>query len=437
MKNDPLRFSHKRTDSTETMKFLTLILKNIGRNRLRTILTSLGTMILVFVVTLVWSILAFLDNATAEQSKNFKVIITERWQIPSRMPVAYARNLEDGAASKPDDIRPLDSMTWQFYGGTLDPVNMTRENNLFAIAMDPAKILTMMDELDNLSPEQAAPLAKAVSALQTNRQGMIVGQDRLKSIKKGIGDRFKLTSLNYKGIDLEFEVVGTFPDGRYNNSAIMHRDYLTNAMEAWPRSHNGEQHPMMMKSLFLVWLKVPDRQQLSRLSQQIESSPLFSNPTVKVETASSGVANFLEAYRDLLWGMRWLLAPAVLITLSLVISNSISISVRERRMEFAVLKVLGFKPRQILLLVLGEALIVGTFAGGLSSMATYLFINSPPPWGMGGLKFPIAFFAAFLIPVDALWWGPGVGIITAFLGSLIPAWSARKVKVSDVFAKVA
>jgi len=419
------------------MKFLTLILKNIGRNRLRTILTSLGTMILVFVVTLVWSILAFLDNATAEQSKNFKVIITERWQIPSQMPVAYARNLEDGAASKPDDIRPLDSMTWQFYGGTLDPVNMTRENNLFAIAMDPAKILTMMDELDNLSPEQAAPLAKAVSALQTNRQGMIVGQDRLKSISKRIGDRFKLTSLNYKGIDLEFEVVGTFPDGRYNNSAIMHRDYLTNAMEAWPRSHNGEQHPMMMKSLNLVWLKVPDRQQLSRLSQQIESSPLFSNPTVKVETASSGVANFLEAYRDLLWGMRWLLAPAVLITLSLVISNSISISVRERRMEFAVLKVLGFKPGHILLLVLGEALIVGTFAGGLSSMATYLFINSPPPWGMGGLKFPIAFFAAFLIPADALWWGPGVGIFTAFLGSLIPAWSARKVKVSDVFAKVA
>lgn len=415
------------------MKFLVLMLKNVGRNLLRSILTALGTMILVFVVTLVWSILAFLDEATAEKSQNFKVIITERWQIPSRMPVAYARTLETGAVTKPDDIKPMDSMTWQFYGGTLDPANMTRENNLFAIAMDPGKILTMMDELDQLSPEEAAPMREAVEKMQANRQGIILGQDRLKAINKRIGDRFQLTSLNYKGIDLDFEVVGTFPDGRYNNSAIMHRDYLNNAMDAWPQTHNGQQHPMMQKSLNLVWLKVPSREELSRLSKQIESSPLYTSPSVKVETASSGVANFLEAYRDLLWGMRWLLAPAILATLSLVISNAISISVRERRMELAVLKVLGFKPRQILFLVLGEALLIGTLSGVASALLTYFGINN----GLGGIKFPIAFFAAFMIPADALWWGPAVGILTAFLGSIFPAWSARKVKVSDVFAKVA
>lgn len=415
------------------MKFLVLMLKNVGRNLLRSILTALGTMILVFVVTLVWSILAFLDEATAEKSQNFKVIITERWQIPSRMPVAYARTLETGAVTKSDDIKPMDSMTWQFYGGTLDPANMTRENNLFAIAMDPGKILTMMDELDQLSPEEAAPMREAVEKMQSNRQGIILGQDRLKAINKRIGDRFKLTSLNYKGIDLDFEVVGTFPDGRYNNSAIMHRDYLNNAMDAWPQTHNGQQHPMLQKSLNLVWLKVPSREELSRLSKQIETSPLYTSPSVKVETASSGVANFLEAYRDLLWGMRWLLAPAILATLSLVISNAISISVRERRMELAVLKVLGFRPRQILFLVLGEALLIGTLSGVASALLTYFGINN----GLGGIKFPIAFFAAFMIPADALWWGPAVGILTAFLGSIVPAWSARKVKVSDVFAKVA
>jgi len=310
---------------------------------------------------------------------------------------------------------------------------MTRENNLFAIAMDPGKILTMMDELDQLSPEEAAPMREAVEKMQSNRQGIILGQDRLKAINKRIGDRFKLTSLNYKGIDLDFEVVGTFPDGRYNNSAIMHRDYLNNAMDAWPQTHNGQQHPMMQKSLNLVWLKVPSREELSRLSKQIETSPLYTSPSVKVETASSGVANFLEAYRDLLWGMRWLLAPAILATLSLVISNAISISVRERRMELAVLKVLGFRPRQILFLVLGEALLIGTLSGVASALLTYFGINN----GLGGIKFPIAFFAAFMIPADALWWGPAVGILTAFLGSIVPAWSARKVKVSDVFAKVA
>ena len=45
--------------------------------------------------------------------------------------------------------------------------------------------------------------------------------------------------------------------------------------------------------------------------------------------------------------------------MALVIANAISISVRERRTEMAVLKVLGFRPGQILVLVLGEALLIG------------------------------------------------------------------------------
>jgi hypothetical protein len=47
------------------MKFLLLIFKNVRRNLVRSSLTSLGTIALVLVVTLVWSILAFLDLVTS------------------------------------------------------------------------------------------------------------------------------------------------------------------------------------------------------------------------------------------------------------------------------------------------------------------------------------------------------------------------------------
>ena len=66
--------------------------------------------------------------------------------------------------------------------------------------------------------------------------------------------------------------------------------------------------------------------------------------------------------------------------------------------------------------------------GGL----TYLFTMA-----IGGIKFPIAFFPAFFVPAWALIWGAAMGFGTAFLGSFLPAWGARSVKVSDVFAKVA
>ena len=68
------------------MKFFRLMLKNIRRNLIGSIVIVLGTMVLVPVVIFVWSILAFLDAATAEKSKDFKGIVTERWRLPSQMP---------------------------------------------------------------------------------------------------------------------------------------------------------------------------------------------------------------------------------------------------------------------------------------------------------------------------------------------------------------
>ena len=88
----------------------------------------------------------------------------------------------------------------------------------------------------------------------------------------------------------------------------------------------------------------------------------------------------------------------------------------------AVLKVLGYRPAHILILVLGEALLVGGVSGLLAAGLTYGVINGL----LGGIPFPIIWFskADFMIPVYALWWGLGIGILTSFAGSIIPAWSA-------------
>lgn len=412
--------------ATRHRKMVVLVLRSLSRNKLRTLLTGLATFVLVLVVTLVWTILYFLNQVTEEKQQDLKAIVTERWQLPSQLPYAYAPALAEGASRRPGDVRPTDVMTWSFYGGTLDPANRTRENIVFFFAMDPRKLKTMMDDLQNLDDE-------LIRKLLTNKRGALLGQERMLAMNKRVGERFKVTSLNYKDIDLEFEIVGTLPEGRYNQSAVMNYTYLLDALDAHAKQNRGVPHPMRDKALNLVWLKVPDSEQFRRLAEQIMTSSQFSNPAVKAETASSGIASFLDAYRDLLWGMRWLLVPAILGTMALVIANAISISVRERRVEMAVLKVLGFRPGQILALVLSEALLVGVLSGLLSAGLSFVLVN----FVAGGVKFPIAFFPAFLIPVDALWWGPAVGAGTALAGSLIPAWSARNVKVAEVFSKVA
>jgi putative ABC transport system permease protein len=408
-------------------KFFTFIFKSLLRNPLRTILSSAAIMVLVFVVTLITSILIFLDLVMTEKSQDLKAIVTERYQIPSQMPYSYAYSLERGAARSehPEDVKPQDSMTWQFYGGWLDPTKKAREDFMFMFAMDPRKLIPMMEDMDGLDPA-------LVEKMANNKKGVLMGKERLQVIKNHVGGRFTLTSANLPGINLEFEIVGVLPEGRNDAIAIMNRDYLNDAMDAYKRDHNGTPHPMAEKTLGLVWLRIPDRDAFHRVADQVMTSPDFSIPAVKCETASSGIASFLDSYRDLLAGMKWLLVPAILVTMSLVIANAISISVRERRTEMAVLKVLGFGPRRILAMVLGEAMLVGAISGFLSGFATYAFIHLY----LHGIKFPIAFFPSFDIFADAMWWGIAFGALTSLVGSIVPAWSARSVKVADVFAKI-
>ena len=136
------------------MKYFKLIFRNVHRNPLRSILTGMVTMVLVFVVTLVWSILWLLDLVTSEKNQNIHVMVTERWSVPSRLPYSYADSLSRGAARNPGDLEPLDSMTWQFFIGTLDLTKLTRENLVFAIACEPDKIGTMMEGLESLPADQ-------------------------------------------------------------------------------------------------------------------------------------------------------------------------------------------------------------------------------------------------------------------------------------------
>lgn len=438
--------------ASEWWFYARLITKSVARNVLRTVLTSLAIMVLVLVVTLVWSVLHLLDRVTSDKSSNFKAIVSERWQIPSQMPYSYVSTLERGGARTAGDVVPMDSMNWTFYGGTIDPTKRTRENIVFFFGMDPAKMITierepdgkpkrrkdgrlvfssMMDDIDQATDEELLALDVACREMEKDRRKVVIGRDKLADLNKQVGDRITVTSFNYPGIDLEVEVIGTFPRGRYDASSLVNVQYILDGLDAW-KQKNGKPHIMAEKCLNLVWLRVPDTEAFRAVAEQIEDSPSLKSPAVKVETASSGIASFLDSYRLVLWGVRWLLVPSILITLALVIANAISISVRERRTEMAVLKVLGFTPNQIMTLVLGEALLVGVVSGTMSAAITYVAINA-----RGGLKFPIAFFPAFQVPEEALWWGLAIGAITALAGSLLPAWSARSVKAAEVFSKTA
>src|SRR5262245_9872610 len=95
------------------------MVKNLRRNLLRTSLTCMAIFVLVFVVTLIWSFLYYLDKFTEAKAGEQKGLVMERWQFPSELPWSYAGDLEYEMKKLPEKNRPSDYMTWQFVGGSV------------------------------------------------------------------------------------------------------------------------------------------------------------------------------------------------------------------------------------------------------------------------------------------------------------------------------
>jgi putative ABC transport system permease protein len=407
--------------------------KSLSRNLLRSTLTGLAVVVLAIAASLVVTILWFIDKQMTSSGKTLNAIASSRWDLPSQMNPSWAPILEEGAATRPGDARPTASMSWTFYGGLIDTQKPFQESFVFFFATDPTVVTTMLPDIDLLPASQRAQIDRWADEMVKDRRKVIIGEERLAALHKKVGDHITVHSFNYKEIDLEVEIIGTLPKGRYGQVGVLNREYFAKAMDKYKADHNGTAHPLAEKWLNLSFLRVPSMDSFNKVAGQIESSEKFPEQAVKVETESSGVATFLEMYSGLLWGVRYLATPAMLLTMVVIIATAISISVRERRKEMAILKVLGFGPNQILGMVLAEAVLVGGLAGFISTGLSYLLLQV----GLGGIPFPIAWFSKIPIPLESLAWGPLLGGLCALVGSVVPAWSARGVKVADVFAKTA
>src|SRR5206468_13127889 len=107
------------------------------------------------------------------------------------------------------------------------------------------------------------------------------------------------------------------------------------------------------------------------------------------------------------------ISTVVLFTVILVAANTMAMSIRERTGEIAVLKTLGFAPRQILGMTIAESALIalaGGLLGSIGARYVYAFINLDTytmgfiqtfdvRWGMvllsGGISLAVAFLSTF------------------------------------------
>jgi putative ABC transport system permease protein len=421
------------------MKSLTLVWKNLRRNKLRTALTTLAVVALVAIFSMIATVLLFLDDLVSEKSKDLNILITDRYKLMMPFDRRHMDAIVTPGTALNEELRqvrgfhPEKYTIWHIAAFTLDPEMKSADLAFFVAATIPEKIESMTEGLEGFDPAWVG-LMKDPPRSHLANAGMVLGAKRLKKLGKQVGDVFKAKGLMHRAgpgaekrtsedpgpgepIVMEFEIVGVVPEGnRWDDAGFIDYAYLDRVLKAFKNVDDGKIH--------YGWLQVDDNASAARLGGTVERYIR----DIKCETTATAYSRFMEPLNDILWGLKWILIPAILVVMTLILSNTFSITMRERQTEIAVLKVLGFSTGRILLIVLGEAVLIGALAGLAGSAVTVGLVNGL----MGGVQIPQ--FPTMLVPYEGLAWGPVIGVFTAFAGGLWPALNARAVKVAQVFA---
>jgi putative ABC transport system permease protein len=403
-----IEFRREETEeSIGVLKFLILILKNLGRNKLRTTLTALAVTVMVTICAEMMTIITSVKQHVEAEASQSKLLVSERWVFPSRVPARYIPTL-----TRLEGV--VDWTTWNMYGGFFDE-SRQRSRQGFGLATRPDNLISMHTGLEKLDPA-------AVEALRREKTGAIMSADIMQQMGWTIGQQFTVLSSSHPDKNLRFKIVGVLPAGDYSRNFFFREDYF-------------EEGTGNKDSVACVWLRMRDAEAAREVASKIQEQFQKQQPELKVETESAGVARFASRGQAIL-SIIELVVSILVIDMVIVLSNSISVATRERKVEMAVLKVLGFEPRSIMVLVIGEATLIGALSGlfgaSLAWLSSTLAVSGVVP-NSGVTRI----FFMFPIQSEMLLWGVLMGAFVGFSGSVIPAWNARKVKVSNVFAKIA
>ncbi len=331
----------------DVLKFVILILKNLRRNTVRTGLTVLAVTVMVLLCVEMRAIVGTVARHVEAEGGQSRLMVTERWVAPSRIPVRYLP-----ALSRLDGVE--DWTTWNSYPAFFHESRQANQG-AFGVATRPDNLVAMHPGLAKLN-------SAVVERLQREKSGALVSADIAQDLGCNVGQPFTLFSAVDPFKSLRLKVVGIMPTGEYPRMVFFRRDYFEDA--------TGDKD-----SVDILWLRTRDPEAGRRVAAEIQERFRNRQPELKVETESAGVARFAGRGESILSVIQ-LVITILLLDMVIVLSNSISVATRDRRAEMAVLKVLGFEPRAIMALVIGEAVLVG-MASGLIGTARALGLLHP------------------------------------------------------------
>jgi putative ABC transport system permease protein len=386
------------------VKYLPFILRNLGRNPLRSLLTASAIALAIALVCILRTMPAGMDGFLSSIASNARVSTHNEAGMVYPMPYSYLQKVR----AIPGVVAAL---SWQWFGGAID---LSKGVSFPNFAVDPDDFGKVYEDW-NIAPQ-------ALEDFRKYRDAALVGHATLKRQGWKIGDVVTLQSTVFP-MQLSFRIVGEIPNPRAVQFYFQ-REYLVQSFQA-----SGTP----VDSTGMIWSRIDDPERVEPIMRQIDEMFRNSEAETASETEKSFFGNFFSSLKGLVAVIQ-IVAGIVTLCIVFIAANTASMSVRERVGEIAILKAIGFRKKIVFSTLLAEAAVLSTvagFAGALVSLGLTLLLRKVTSGGpqLGPLT---GFIVTNAILIQAIFLAFLIGIVSGWL----PALGASRRSVAQTLREV-
>ena len=363
-----------------------LILRNVLRNRRRTILTLASTAVSLALLALIIAIYqGFFHGEPSSPTEALRLICRHRVSLAQQLPASHQQRIKA--------VPGVDMVSaWSWFQGRFqdDP------RKFFARFAVDADVIFDLRKDWSLPPDQLA-------AFKRGRTACAVAEKIATQYNIKVGDRVPIIGDIYP-VNLDLTCVGIFTHPPNTECLVFHREYLTESLPA----ANPQRDAV---GTYMILAATPD--DAPRVAKAIDA--MFDNSPYPTRTESE--KEFGRSFLAFLGNVKLFLLAicgAVTFTILLVSANTVAMAVRERTREVAILRTLGYTPGEILQLVLGESVLI-SLLGGLAGLGIgYLLARAMQAgggFGFQGIKWQAA---AVVLGMAAF-----IGLVAALVPALV------------------
>lgn len=309
------------------------VLKNALRNGRRALLTILSVAMSCALLVTLLTLQRELTVPPESESASFRIIARNKVSLAQPLPARQRSTIE-----KIPGVRQVSPFT--YFGGLFREETVT---SWAQFAVDPARFRELILE--------SKIIEGTYDAWVRDRNSCLMGADTMRRYGLKLGDSLRFRGTFYP-VDLQLTIAAVYSGTVDDRNCFFHHALLDQLMDDW--------------GMVGTWYLIADSADaVDGVLERVNAAFENTSAEVRAETERAFQLGFISMIGNvkLLFGS---ISAVVVFTLILVCVSTMSMAIRERFRELAVLKALGFRRRELFAFILAESFglsMLGAFVG--------------------------------------------------------------------------